>query len=100
MAVSNDVLKGQLTTSFATLRTGANAGETLMVAFRNSGGSTRVVTVALNGTADPDDVKATISLQPGWRANVKTRLGNGDTIDAKQDTGTDVFWFIEALINP
>lgn len=94
MAVISDVLKGNLTTSVVALRTASNNSEHLVITFRNSSGSTRTVTIYENGTGT-GDIKRTIELETLWSADVKMRLGNGDDVRAKQDSGSDVYWFIE-----
>lgn len=98
MPVSSDIEIGNLTTSPAILRTGANDSENLKITFRNSGVTSRTVTVFLEGSTDPDNVIQTLTLPAGWSIVGKGTLGNGNTIQAAQDSGTDVFYFIEEVL--
>lgn len=100
MAVTTTIVQGHLTTSVATIRTGANSSEYLVINFRNSGGSTRTVSLYEDGSTDPDNHIADIVLQTKYVAKVQARLGSGNDIRAVQDVGSDVYYSAEILINP
>lgn len=99
MALTSAIAQGTLGTSVSTVATGANSSEHHTTIFRNSGGSTRVVTLYVNGSGAANEI-ATIQLLTGEFAHVKTRLGNTDTLQAKQDAGSDVYWTDEMDILP
>lgn len=100
MAVTTTVAQGHLTTSVATIRTGANSSEYLVINFRNSGSSTRIMSFYEDGSTDPDNHIIDVTLQAKYVCKVQARIGSGNDIRAKQDAGSDVYYSAEIVINP
>lgn len=101
MAVTNDVSQGTLTGSGTvdTLRTGANSAEQVTALFRNASGSTRTVTVYVNGTAGANAI-ATVTLETLEWFTLGIGLGTGDTLRAEASAAASINWTISEVINP
>ena len=94
--LTGDVTKGDLTGSgtqdtIATADAGSNQ-ETWSVTFRNRNGSSRTVTLYLNGTGSTD-VFATVTIPAGGYTTVTLTVGPSDVLRAEASNATSVAWF-------
>lgn len=97
MAVTSDVAQGTLTTSAATLVTGAAAATFVDITFTNYSGADVTLDLYMNGSADGNRLgKAiTVDANGGYVEWTGIRLGSGDTIQAKASAGTSIAWTAE-----
>lgn len=96
-ALTADVTKGDLTgggtkDTIATASSGSNQ-ETWSIIFRNRNGSSRTVTLYLNGTTSTDVFGSFTLDASGGFAQVNITVGPSDVLYAEASAGTSVAWF-------